>query len=145
MAGTTSPAMTKGTVIASPPPSCLPRSHSPLQLPGTPWISGKNSSCQVFGRFLIEPTSAMKLAYRIRFSGAGVKDGRGGEGRGVRGAAGQRRDRRVGRGERHCVAVVGGVFGGPEFLDRRLLQDDRGDGALHRRDRDLVVRGKVAQ
>ena len=32
------------------------------QLPGTAWISGKNMSCQAFGRFLIEPTSPMKPA-----------------------------------------------------------------------------------
>src|SRR5262249_37785006 len=56
-------------VIASAPTAFF----YPSQFPGTWWIAGKNMSCQVFGRFLIEPTSAMKFAYFITLSGEVVK------------------------------------------------------------------------
>ena len=39
------------------------------QLPGTPWMAGKNMSCQRAGRILMLPTVAMKSAYFMRLSG----------------------------------------------------------------------------
>ena len=39
------------------------------QLPGTPWMAGKNMSCHFAGRVLRLPTVAMNSAYFMTFSG----------------------------------------------------------------------------